>query len=51
MKEKPWFGPDDYIPISLRTRGEMRWSYAELALRGDIIVSLSAWLVSVPIML
>ncbi|MBO5684382.1 MAG: ComEC/Rec2 family competence protein [Akkermansia sp.] len=50
-REKPWFGPDDYIPVSLRTRGEMRWSYAELALRGDVIVSLSAWLVSVPVML
>ena len=51
MKEKAWFGPDDYIPITLRTPWEMRWSSAELAVRGAVIVSLSAWLVSVPIML
>ena len=49
MQESPWFGPDSYIPVSLRTRWEMRWSNAELAVRGAIIVSLSAWLVAVPI--
>lgn len=51
LEEKAWFGPDDYIPISLRTRWEMRWSNLELGVRGAIIVSLSAWLVSVPITL
>ena len=51
LEEKAWFGPDDYIPISLRTRWEMRWSNFELGVRGAIIVSLSAWLVSVPITL
>ena len=51
MKEKAWSGPDDYIPITLRSPWEMRWSGAELAVRGAVIVSLSAWLVSVPIML
>ena len=51
MQEKAWFGPDDYIPISLRTRWEVRWSNLELCVRGAVIVSLSAWLVSVPITL
>ena len=51
LEEKAWFGPDDYIPPSLRTPWEMRWSNAELAIRGAVIVSLSAWLVSVPITL
>lgn len=49
MSEKAWFGPDDYIPASLRTRWEMRVSHMELVVRGCVIVSLSAWLVSVPI--
>ncbi len=49
MQESPWFGPDSYIPVSLRTPWEMRWSNAELTVRGAVIVSLSAWLVSVPI--
>lgn len=51
LEEKAWFGPDDYIPVSLRTRWEMRWSNFELGVRGAVIVSLSAWLVSVPITL
>lgn len=51
LEEKPWFGPDDYIPVSLRTPWEMRWSNFELGVRGAIIVSLSAWLVSVPVTL
>lgn len=49
MQEKAWFGPDSYIPVSLRTRWEARWSNLELGVRGAVIVSLSAWLVSVPI--
>ena len=51
MCEKAWFGPDDYIPVSLRTRWEMRWSNIEVFIRGTVIVALSAWLVSVPITL
>lgn len=51
LEEKAWFGPDDYIPLSLRTSWEMRWSNFELSVRGVVIVSLSAWLVSVPITL
>lgn len=51
MQESAWFGPDAYIPVSLRTPWEMRRSSVELAVRGAVIVSLSAWLVSVPITL
>ncbi len=51
MSEKAWFGPDDYIPVSLRTPAEMRWSNIEVFVRGSVIVALSAWLVSVPITL
>ncbi len=51
LAESAWFGPDDYIPVSLRTPWEMRWSNFELGVRGAVIVSLSAWLVSVPITL
>ncbi len=51
LGEQAWFGPDDYIPASLRTRWEMRWSNFELGVRGTVIVALSAWLVSLPITL
>ena len=51
LEEKAWFGPDDYIPVTLRTRWEMRWSNLELGVRGAVIVALSAWLVSVPLAL
>lgn len=51
IEEKAWFGPDDYIPVSLRTPGEMWWSNVELMVRGAVIVSMSAWLFSVPITL
>lgn len=49
MQENAWFGPDDYIPRSLRSSWEIRWSSFEQAVRGSIIVALSAWLISVPI--
>ena len=49
LREKPWFGPDDYIPHRIRTVGERRLSAFELTLRGTILVSLWAWLVSLPI--
>lgn len=51
MSEKAWFGPDAYIPVSLRTPWEMRWSNIEVYVRGTVIVALSAWLVSLPITL
>lgn len=49
LREKPWFGPDEYIPYRIRTSLERRISRLELALRGIVIVSLWAWLVSLPI--
>lgn len=51
LADSPWSGPDSYIPPSLRSLWEIRWSRAELAVRGAVIVSLSAWLFSVPITL
>lgn len=49
LREKPWFGPDEYIPHRIRTTGERRLSAVELTLRGAILISLWAWLVSLPI--
>ncbi len=51
MTDRAWFGPDDYIPVSLRSPWEMRLSNLELAVRGAVVVALSAWLVSVPVTL
>lgn len=49
LRESPWFGPDAYIPYRIRTQAERRLSSFELTLRGVIIISLWAWLVSLPI--
>ncbi len=49
LRESPWFGPDNYIPFQIRTTAELRYSGLELAFRGVVIVSLWAWLVSLPI--
>lgn len=49
LREKPWFGPDDYIPYRIRTVSERRLSAIELAFRGVVLISLWAWLVSLPI--
>lgn len=43
-----WLGPDAYIPPKLHTRGERLAATADLAVRGMVVVSLSAWLVSLP---
>lgn len=51
LEEKAWFGPDDYIPVTFLTPWEQRCRHLELCIRGAVIVSLSAWLVSVPITL
>lgn len=47
--DSPWFGPDAYIPARLRTRGEYLLSRVELAVRGVVVVSICAWLASLPI--
>ena len=49
MHDRPWFGPDAYIPTRIRTRLERFGVVAELFVRGTVLVSLSAWLVSLPI--
>lgn len=49
MSDRPWFGPDAYIPTRIRTRSERIVAAAELSLRGVVIVALSAWLVSLPL--
>lgn len=48
MGERPWFGPDAYIPPRIRTRAERAIVAAERFVRGAVIVSLSAWLISLP---
>ncbi len=49
MKVPGWFGPNDYVPPLLYNRWHTFIRRADLALRGTVIVSLSAWLVSAPI--
>ncbi|MBQ2379500.1 MAG: ComEC/Rec2 family competence protein [Akkermansia sp.] len=51
MKESPWFAPDAYLPVRLYSRWQMYVCRMDYALRGCIVVSLSAWLVSLPITL
>lgn len=48
MRDTPWFGPDSYLPVRLRNRRERLLVQAELLVRGALVVSLSAWLVSLP---
>lgn len=47
--DTPWFGPDAYIPFTIRTPREQALQAAELMLRGVAAVSLCAWLAAVPI--
>ena len=49
VKEAAWFGPDAFIPRKIYTRGEERLVRADLWVRGIVVVSLSAWLVSLPV--
>ena len=49
MGKLPWFGPDTYIPARLRTRSERLTSVVDLFVRGAVVVSLSAWLVALPL--
>lgn len=49
MGGRAWFGPDDYIPTRIHTRFERAVISAEFTVRGTIIVSLCAWLASLPI--
>lgn len=49
MRDRPWFGPDDYIPARIRTVSERMLVRLELGLRGTVIVALCAWLISAPL--
>lgn len=49
MKERPWFAPDEYLPWRLYSPWHDRLRYFDAMLRGCVIVSLAAWLVSAPI--
>lgn len=47
--DAPWFGPDAYIPFRILTTWEMKVKSAEQWLRGLVLVSFCAWLVSLPL--
>ena len=47
--DTPWFGPDAYIPFRILTSLEMKLKGAEQGVRGAVLVSLCAWLVSLPL--
>lgn len=49
IKDAAWFGPDAFIPRKIYTASEVRLVKMELWLRGIVVVSLSAWLVSLPV--
>ncbi len=49
MGGSAWIGPDPFIPPRLYTPGERRLAAWDYALRGTVIISLCAWLVSLPL--
>lgn len=49
--DRPWFGPDEYIPYVLLTPQELNLKGKEAMLRGVFVVSLCAWLAALPITL
>lgn len=51
MRGSAWFGPDAYIPRMILTRRERFVRRMDIAFRGIVVVSLSAWLVSLPLTL
>lgn len=44
-----WFGPDPYLPALLHSRWDRMLISADAALRGVVIVSICAWLISLPL--
>jgi len=50
-REAPLFAPDSYLPKRYWTRFEYRWTSVEKALRSAALVSMAAWLCSIPICL
>lgn len=49
MNDGPWFAPDAYLPRRLYSRVQRFVCRFDFAFRGCVVVSLSAWLVSLPI--
>lgn len=49
MNVRPWLQPDSYLPRRLYTAWDDRLCKFDYILRGTVIVSFSAWLVSLPI--
>lgn len=49
MNVRPWLQPDSYLPRRLYTVWDDRLCKFDYILRGSVIVSFSAWLVSLPI--
>ena len=51
LRGKPWFGPDDYVPSRIHTPTERGMVRTDIAIRGAVLVSVSAWLVSLPLVM
>lgn len=49
MSPGRWFAPDEYLPRRLYNKFDRMRSKADYALRGLVLVSLAAWLASLPI--
>ncbi len=49
MRGSAWLGPDPFIPPRIYTPGERRQRALDYSLRGTVIVSLCAWLISLPL--
>lgn len=49
MKASPWFHPDPFIPSKIYTKGERRLLHCDFSIRSLVVMSLSAWLASLPI--
>ncbi len=49
LRERSWFGPDDYIPPRIYTKWEQRLRQADYSVRGVIMVALVAYVVSLPL--
>ena len=49
MKAAPWFQPDPFIPAKIYTPTERRILQFDFSLRSLVVMSLSAWLASLPI--
>lgn len=49
MNESPWLHPDPYLPLRFYAPRHDRLCRFDYILRGTVVVSLSAWLISLPI--